>query len=133
MVEGAGPESDRKGASPAGAELSVAELFGILWDELAELLGSAATATLLRRAARRAARRNPELAELRIERMGLLFGYRCPPGWRATAGDAPAVLLELVAELRPLLVDMTGQIVLQHLEKILELRALLLAAQEKSS
>jgi hypothetical protein len=39
------------------------------WDALAELLGTAATATLLKRAAWRAAARSPELAELAIQRV----------------------------------------------------------------
>ncbi len=65
----------------AAAELSVAALFTILWDALADLLGTAATATLLKRAAQRAAARSPELAGLVIKRDGLIYRYSCPPAW----------------------------------------------------
>ncbi len=53
-------------------------LFTILWDALADLLGTAATATLLKGAARRAAARSPELAGLVIKRDGLIYRYTCP-------------------------------------------------------
>ena len=41
------------GSDPAGT--SAAELFDLLWGTLADVLGTAATATLLRRSIRRAA------------------------------------------------------------------------------
>jgi hypothetical protein len=106
----------------AGAELSVAALFTILWDALADLLGTAATATLLKRAAYRAVARSPELAGLVIRRDGLIYRYSCPPAWNDKSEGTPLALRELVGELRPLLVEMTGQIVIRHLEQILELR-----------
>lgn len=126
-----GPGSGRPGGLPAGAELSVSALFTKLWDALAELLGPAATATLLKRAARRAAARSPELAELVIRRQGLVYVYACPPGWSVRSGGAPPALRDLIGELRPLLIEMTGQLVIPHLEQILELRQLLLAPQEE--
>ena len=110
------------GGFTAGAGLPACDLFAILWDALADLLGTAATATLLKRAARRAAARSPELAALVIRREGLACVYSCPSEWsRGLAGTSPA-LRELVADLRPLLVEMTGQVVVQHLEQIPELR-----------
>jgi hypothetical protein len=115
----------------ARAGPSVAALFAILWDGLADLLGTAATATLLRRAAQRAARRSPDLAGVVIQRDGLVYRYTCPHTWNDQSDGTPLALLELVRELRPLLVEMTGQIVIQHLEQILELReAGLLALKE---
>jgi len=59
---------------------TTSDLFTILWDALVALLGTAATATLLKRAARRAVARSPELAELIIRRQGLVY-YTCPIGW----------------------------------------------------
>ena len=112
------------GRSTAAARpgLSVAALFTILWDALADLLGTAAAATLLRRAAMRASSRSPDLSGLSIKRDGLAFRYSCPPAWNDPSSGVPPALRELVAELRPLLIEMTGQIVIQHLEQILELR-----------
>ena len=113
--------SKERGARAAG-ERSVAALFAILWDALADVLGTAATATLVRRAARRAARRCLELDELVITRKSLDYSYDCPPAWKERKGDAPLVLRELVSELRPLLVDLTGTVVINHLARIPELR-----------
>jgi hypothetical protein len=102
--------------------LPASDLFAILWDALADLLGTAATATLLKRAGRRASVRNSELAGLVIRREGLAYGYSCPPGWSGASPGTPAALRDLIEELRPLLVEMTGQLVIQHLEQVLELR-----------
>jgi hypothetical protein len=125
------PGSGRPGGLTAGAEPSVSALFTMLWDALAEFFGPAATATLLKRAARRAAARSPELAGLVIQREGLVYSYVCPFGWSGKSGGTQPALRDLIGELRPLLIEMTGQLVIQHLEQILELRQLLLAPQEE--
>jgi hypothetical protein len=104
------------------AELSGAGLFTLLWESLADVLGTAATATLLRRAARRATPRSPELAELAITRDNLDYRYTVPSAWKEREDGTLLALRELVGELRPLLVEMTGQVVVRHLEKIPELR-----------
>ena len=126
MIKVPGPGTGRLVGFPANAELSVSALFTILWDALADLLGTAATATLLKRAARRAQARSPELAELAIQRQGLGYSYTCPPSWSGRSTGTPPALRDLIGELRPLLIEMTGQLVIHSLEQILELRALLL-------
>jgi len=122
------PPGHGRPSDPA-AGLSTAALFTMLWESLADVLGTAATATLLKRAARRAAARSPELAELVIHRNGLLHVYTVPDAWNQNSEGAPPALRELVAELRPILTEMTGQVVIRHLEQFLELRRLL-APQE---
>ncbi len=122
MMKVPGPGNGGLDYLATGDELSVSALFTILWDALADLLGTAATAALLKRAARRAAVRSPELDELVIQRQGLAYGYTCPAGWSATSAEAPPALRDLIDELRPLLIEITGQLVLQHLEQVLELR-----------
>jgi hypothetical protein len=117
------PESVRSGGDPAGAELSMAALFTLVWDALADLLGTAATATLVRRAARRAAVRSPELADLAIERDNLDYHYTVPTAWQDEGGRTPLALRELMRELLPLLVELTGPVVVRHLAQIPELRA----------
>ena len=113
---------------------TTSDLFTILWDALVALLGTAATATLLKRAARRAVARSPELAELIIQRQGLVYTYACPTGWSGRSVDPPPALRELIGELRPLLIEMTGSLVIKHLEQFLELRELfLLASQEEGN
>lgn len=114
--------SKRPTGGAASAELSVAALFTLLWEALVDVLGTAATATLLRRAARRAAPRYPELTELAIAREKLEYRYTLPPAWAGGAEGTPLALSELVAELRPLLVELTGPVVVRRLERIPELR-----------
>lgn len=117
-----GPGHGLPGRIAAGAEIPACDLFGLLWEALADLLGTAATATLLRRAARRGAARNADLAKLAIERQGLAWIYTCPPAWSGVSPDDLGGLRTLIGELRPILVEMTGMVVVRHLEQIGELR-----------
>jgi hypothetical protein len=126
-----GPGNGRLGGYNAGAEPTVSTLFTLLWEGLADLLGTAATATLLKRASRRAAARSPDLSGLVIVREGLAYAYSCPPAWSVASDGTPAALRALIDELRPLLLEMTGQIAIRHLEQILELRNAGLFAQEE--
>jgi hypothetical protein len=111
----------------AGAGLSGSVLFGTLWASLADLLGSAATAVLVRRAARRALSRSDELYDLTVERLDEEFGYKVPQSFKTSEGPPDALRL-LLDELRPLLRDLTGEVALQHLVQVPELRRLVLAA-----
>jgi len=97
-------------------------LFSRLWDALAELLGTAATAALLTRAARRAQARSPELRALTILRVDRDYIYVVPPSFHREMGP-PLALLELAGELRPLLAESTGQVAQRHLAKVPELRS----------
>src|SRR5260221_10055887 len=81
MDRGASSLNGGPSRAHASAELSSAALFALLWDGLADLLGTAASATLLRRAAQRAAPRDPELAELEIVRENLEYRYTLPSAW----------------------------------------------------
>jgi hypothetical protein len=107
---------------PAGGELSSADLFGILWRGLADILGSAAAAALLRRAAQRAQPRWPELDALCIAREQLEYRYRLPASWEDPVTQPLGALSEVLRELWPLLVDLTGSVVIQRLAQIPELR-----------
>ncbi len=104
---------------------SAAQVFEVLWRELVSVLGTAAAATLVRRAARRVAVRASELSRLAIVREGWAYRYVLPPGW----ADRPAVHLpafdELVrVELVALLQEFTGLIVIVRLERACGLRLL---------
>jgi hypothetical protein len=109
-------------AGGAGASLSAGDLFTVLWEALADILGTAAAATLLRRAAKRAVSRWPELAALSITRESLEYRYDVPSGWKVPAMDPPQALCELARELWALLVDLTGSVVVNRLAQIPELR-----------
>src|SRR4051812_46222513 len=99
--------SVRDGAAAVGAELSARDLFAILWLGLASILGTAAAATLLRRAAQRAATAWPELAELSITRESLEYRYVVPAAWNKPTAVPPQALYELTRELWTFLVDLT--------------------------
>jgi hypothetical protein len=102
-------------------QLSGAALFKVLWDRLADMLGITATAIVLDRAARRARTRGHELDGLTISRVDGHFGYVVPLSFAQTRGPSVA-LVRLLDELRPLLIELTGQIAVRHLEEAPELR-----------
>jgi hypothetical protein len=107
---------------PSSSELSTGDLFGILWLGLADIVGTAAAAAVLRRAAQRALPQWPELAALGILRERLEYRYRLPPTWKDQISQPPGALAGLVRELWPLLVDLTGPVVVQRLARIPQLR-----------
>lgn len=111
------------GGPSAGAQTSAA-VFDRLWHTMADVMGSATTATLLRRAARRCAARHPRTLDLDgvvITRDGLEYRFELPPSWRSA--ESIDAVCALVHELRPLLVELTGQVVLRKLVEIPELVA----------
>jgi hypothetical protein len=112
---------DPDGGRP-GADLSAANVFDILWRALADILGTAGAATLLRRAALRALPRWPELAALSIRRERLEYVYTVPSAWNDLARDPPQALRELARELWTILVELTGSVVVNRLEQIPGLR-----------
>jgi hypothetical protein len=117
-VSGNGERTRGHSAGPSSATL-----FVLLRDALADMLGTAAAATLLRRAAHRAAPRSTELAELGIVRDNLEYKYMLPAAWNDSTKGTQHALRHLVAELLPLLVELTGPIVVTRLAQIPELRA----------
>jgi len=121
-------------SEPVGtlSELTAEGLFALLWDSMADLLGTAATATLLRRALRRASAQQPVLCGVVTEREGLTYRYTVPPAWQqALDQEALAALRALTLELYPLLVEMTGPVVVRRLARVETLRRAALAPQEE--
>jgi len=106
----------------SGDELSGRDLFFLLWQALADVLGTAAAATLLRRAKQRAEANSPELTELSITRGALEYEYQLPEAWDERAPEPPRALRELVRELWALLLDLTGTVVVHRLSQVAELR-----------
>jgi hypothetical protein len=126
------PARPATGATPGDA--TAAELFGLLWDTMADVLGTAATATLLRRALKRAARGRADLGGVAIERDDLSYGYRLPETWReGRDGAAVGALRHLVGALEPLLVEMTGPVVVRRLAQVAALRPLSTAPGEEAN
>jgi quercetin 2,3-dioxygenase len=115
-VPGSGPSSGDAVATHSGTAL-----FDKLWDSLVDVLGTAATATIVSRAAHRALPRCPELGELAIARVDREYGYLLPRSFDRPDGP-PASMRALLDEIQPLLVELTGQVVLRRLERVPELR-----------
>ena len=118
-MHGSAEENKRSGAT---GELSSAELFGLLWRALADVLGTAAAATLLRRAAQRAAHQCPELLALEITRATHEYQYKVPDAWNERAVAPAPALCELVRELWTFLIELTGSVVIGRLSQVPELR-----------
>ena len=104
---------------------SAAELFDLLWESLADVLGTAATATLLRRAIKQAASRTSWSEPVIVARNGLDYEYRVPDTWKQPGNEAALDALRLVAaNLRVLLVELTGPVMVRRLARLAPLREL---------
>jgi hypothetical protein len=112
-------------------ELSAADLFATLWDTLADMLGTGATAVLLRRAVRQAANEDPSLKDLVIRREGLEYNFSVPASWRNGREDGLLGLRRVVRALRPILTELTGRVVLRRLEHLDLLRRYGLISEEE--
>jgi hypothetical protein len=92
---------------------------------MAEVLGTAATATLVRRAMRRAALKEPGLKDVTIDLTGFDYQYSLPDSWRENGNEQASWGLKLVLQqLRLLLIELTGLVVVRRLERIPSLRRL---------
>jgi len=101
------------------AATSPADLFALLWNSLADVLGTAATAVLLRRAMKRASGDANLLGHVVIERSELEYRYQVPPAWLTANGGAGLADIRLIASaLRPLLAELTGTVVLRRLDGV---------------
>ena len=105
--------------------LSAAKLFDLLWESIADVLGTAATATLLRRAIKRSASQTSWPEPITVVRNGLDYEYRLPETWKQP-GNAEAVgaLRVVAAELRVLLIELTGPVVVRRLARLTPFRKL---------
>jgi hypothetical protein len=102
---------------------SAAELFDVLWETLADVLGTAATATLVRRAIHKAAARIAWPEPVVVTRSGPEYTYRLPGAWKQPGNDESVDGFRvLAAELRVLLVELTGPVVITRLGQVAALR-----------
>jgi hypothetical protein len=98
---------------------SAAALFVLLWDTLSNLLGTAATATLIARALKRASSSTPALADMSITTKKFCYEYRLPDSWREPDnGEAAGAFDRLLEELVPLLTALTGRVVVRQLARL---------------
>ena len=98
---------------------SAAGLFVLLWETLSNIFGTAATATLIARAMKRALPSTPGLAELLITTKNFTYDYRLPEaGGHRTMRSAMAAFDRLLEELIPLLTTLTGHVVVRQLARL---------------
>jgi hypothetical protein len=108
---------------PTGGDPTAGALFGLLWETMAEVLGTTATAVLVRRAARRATAHWPVLQQLVIHQDGLAYQFRIPETWQEGSNpEALAALRALGQEVCHLLHAMTGPVVIRRLARLMPLR-----------
>jgi len=102
---------------------SAAELFDLLWESLVDVLGTAATAIILRRAIQQAAFRTAYPEQVTVVRLGLEYEYRVPETWKQPGNDEAVDALRVVAAaLRVLLVELTGPVVVDRLGRLAPFR-----------
>lgn len=108
---------------PPGRSATAAELFQRLWDEVADLVGTAATAALLRRALKQASAKQPELAALVLKREGLTYAWVLPASWHdPERRDAVTHLRRMVRDdLHPLFRELAGPVITRRLAQAPEL------------
>ncbi len=99
-------------------------LFTLLWQTLSNLIGTPATATLLRRGLKRAAPRRPRLAQVDISRAEHDYVFTLPPDWAASGADSLEDLRALFVEIHILARQLTGSVIIRRLEAIPEFAAL---------
>ncbi len=111
---------------------SAAELFHRIWGEVVDLVGTAATAALLRRALKRASPKQPELAEVVLRREGLEYAWVLPAAWHDPGRrDAVEHLRRMVRDdLHPLFRELTGPVIARRLAQSPELVEAGLAGEE---
>jgi hypothetical protein len=97
-----------------------------------DLVGTAASAALLRRALKRASAKHPELAAVVLRREGLEYAWVLPAAWHAPERrDAVEQLRWLVREdLHPLFHELTGSVIARRLAQAPELVEAGLAGEE---
>jgi len=99
--------------------LAAADLFDLIWNDLVEVLGTAAAAVLVRRAAKHMAGCTPDLPTILVNRKTVTYEYEVPAVWRRP-GDPRALmsLQALALQLGVLLAELTGHVVIRRLERI---------------
>lgn len=100
-----------------GDRPTTSDVFTGLRECLVDVVGTAATATFLRRAARRASVLRPELATIAITKGELDYEYALPASWMTTRDGLPALAV-LSGELQLLLHALTGDVLVRRLRAV---------------
>jgi hypothetical protein len=98
------------------------ELFAVVWDTLSDILGTPMTATLLRRSVKHAGSKGGDLRGVLITREGFEYRYSLPDSWREESAPGLDALRAVLDELRPLLTDIAGPLLVDRLGAVPALR-----------
>lgn len=119
-----------KSSPPEPEGPTASALFSLLWRTLANLVGTPATATLLRRSLKRLETQRPGLSGVRIERAEHDYVFTLPEEWSQASSTALEDLRALYAALCLLSRQLTGSVILRRLEAIPELATLRVSSIE---
>jgi hypothetical protein len=111
---------DRPHSQDPAAE-GIGASFTLVWNAIADIVGTAATAALVGRAAKRASSRCPALSQLTIHRnRDFTPDYTLPSSWTEAAATPRAIgdFQTLLNELQDLLYQLTGAVVLRRLASL---------------
>src|SRR5581483_2547528 len=105
------------------ADCNAATLVALIWETLVDVLGSAATATLIQRSVKIASRHNRAVEGVVVTREGFEYAYALPELWKESGNPATIdALRSLATELGPLLAELTGPVVIRRLSQAADLR-----------
>lgn len=100
---------------------TTSELFDALWAALTDVIGPTAAATLLQESIRRARRSHPGVDDVAIVQRQFEYTYTVPPAWKTTDSAPRQRFQAIVDELWPLLVGLTGTLVVRRLSAVPQL------------
>jgi hypothetical protein len=100
---------------------TTSELFDALWTALTDVIGPTAAATLLQESIRRARRSHPRVDDVAIVQRQFEYTYSVPPAWKTTDAAPRKSFQAIVEELWPLLVGLTGTLVVRRLGAVPQL------------
>jgi hypothetical protein len=100
---------------------TTSELFDALWTALTDVIGPTAAATLLQESIRRARRSHPGVDDVTIVQRQFEYTYTVPPAWQTTDAAPRKRFQAIVEELWPLLVGLTGTLVVRRLSAVPQL------------
>ena len=100
---------------------TTSELFDALWTALTDVIGPTAAATLLQESIRRARRSHPGVDDVAIVQRQFEYTYTVPPAWKTTDAAPRKKFQAIVEELWPLLVGLTGTLVVRRLSAVPQL------------
>jgi hypothetical protein len=100
---------------------TTSELFDALWTALTDVIGPTAAATLLQESIRRARPSHPGVADIAIVQRQFEYTYTVPSAWKTTDAAPRKSFQAIVEELWPLLMGLTGTLVVRRLGAVPQL------------